>query len=85
MAKSGGKLTQNIAGTDKIGKAELYNGSAKCSKPHHFPPCMFIKVLCHSQCSILKPMNVILVVQIKKNLSIILKLLSSRVRLRQTN
>ena len=54
MAKSGGKQTQNIAGTNKIRKAELYKGSAKCNKPHHFPPCMFL----------IKPMNIILVVQI---------------------
>ena len=45
MAKSGGKQTQNIAGTNKIGKAGLHNGSAKCSKPQHFPPCIY-----HSQC-----------------------------------
>ena len=45
MAKSGGKQTRNIAGTNKIGKAGLYNGSAKCSKPHHFSPCIY-----HGQC-----------------------------------
>ena len=45
MAKSGGKQTRNIAGTNKIGKAGLYNGSAKCSKPRHFPPCIY-----HGQC-----------------------------------
>ena len=51
MAKSDGKQTRNIAGTNKIRKARLYNGSAKCSKPNHFPPSMFLKVVVyHSQC-----------------------------------